>query len=66
MEFKEILLEYLEVHNLTQTEFAFLIGVRQSQVSEWLKGKASPSYHIMKAILQNTNEDAKFWFDLEN
>ena len=42
MEFKEILKEYLQTHGMTQTEFAARAGVKQSQVSEWLKGKARP------------------------
>lgn len=51
---------------MTQTGFAKKIGVKQSQVSEWLKGKAKPSYDIMKQILKETNESAIFWFDLDN
>ncbi len=66
MEFKEILLEYLQLHSLTQTEFAKLIGVKQSQVSEWLKGKAKPGYDLMKSILQNTDDTTEFWFDLKS
>ncbi len=65
MKFQEILLEYLQLHNMTQTQFAFLINVKQSQVSEWLKGKANPSYQIMKCILEKTEESAAFWFDLQ-
>lgn len=66
MEFKEILLEYLQVKGMTQTEFAKKIGVKQSQISEWLKGKAKPSYDLMKQILKESNENAIFWFDLDN
>ena len=50
MEFKEILKEFLENKNLTQVEFAKMIEVKQSQVSEWLKGKAKPGYDILKRI----------------
>ncbi len=64
MEFREILLEYLQIHELTQTQFARLIGVKQSQVSEWLKGKAKPGYDLMKSILERTDATAEFWFDL--
>ncbi len=64
MEFREILKEYLIDNNLTQTQFAAMIGVKQSQVSEWLKGKAKPGYDIMLEILKNTNKSADFWFDL--
>ena len=27
-----------------------MIGVKQSQVSEWLKGKAKPGYDILKSM----------------
>lgn len=48
--FAEILEEYLINNNLSQTEFARRIGVKQSQVSEWLKGKAKPGYDILKRM----------------
>lgn len=50
VEFKEILKEFLEENNLTQVAFAKKIGVKQSQVSEWLKGKAKPGYDLLKNI----------------
>ncbi len=48
VEFKDILKEFLLENNLTQVAFAKAIGVKQSQVSEWLKGKAKPGYDILK------------------
>ena len=48
--FKEILRDFLKENGLTQTEFAKKIGVKQSQVSEWLRGKAKPGYDTLKAI----------------
>lgn len=49
-EFKDILKDFLQEKDLTQVSFAKLIGVKQSQVSEWLKGKAKPGYDILKRI----------------
>ena len=49
-EFTEILREFLTENGITQTEFAKRIGVKQSQVSEWLRGKAKPGYDTLKAI----------------
>ena len=46
--FSEILKEFLMENNLTQVAFAKIIGVKQSQVSEWLKGKAKPSYDVLR------------------
>ncbi len=50
LEFKEILKDFLSEKNLTQVAFAKMIGVKQSQVSEWLKGKAKPGYDILKSM----------------
>ena len=36
---------------MTQTQFADIVGVKQSQVSEWLKGKAKPGYDTLRSIL---------------
>ncbi len=49
-EFKDILKEFLLENSLTQVAFAKEIGVKQSQVSEWLKGKAKPGYDMLKSI----------------
>ncbi len=50
-EFKDILREILKDLNLTQVQFAKRIGIKQSQVSEWLKGKAKPGYDNLHAIV---------------
>ena len=50
MTFIEILKDIMIDRNLTQTELANLINVKQSQVSEWLKGKSKPGYDNLKAI----------------
>ena len=49
-DFKDILKDFLEENNLTQVAFAKTIGVKQCQVSEWLKGKAKPGYDILKRM----------------
>lgn len=50
VEFKDILEEFLLLKGLTQVAFATKIGVKQSQVSEWLRGKAKPGYDILKRM----------------
>ena len=49
--FKDILSAILKENGLTQTQVAGAIGVKQSQVSEWLKGKAKPGYDTLRSIL---------------
>ena len=53
MEFIDILRDVMIDLNLNQTEFADKIGVKQSQVSEWLSGKSKPGYDSLKAICEN-------------
>ena len=42
--FTVILNDFLKENNLSRSDFARRIGIRPSQVSEWLKGKAKPGY----------------------
>jgi len=50
MDFIEILKDIMVDCNLNQSQLASKIGVKQSQVSEWLKGKSKPGYDSLRAI----------------
>lgn len=63
-EFKDILKEFLKENLLTQTKFALAVGIKQSQVSEWLKGKAKPGYDILKAMSLAFNVPADYWLGI--
>ncbi|MBD5585573.1 MAG: helix-turn-helix transcriptional regulator [Clostridia bacterium] len=63
-EFKDILREFLKENNLTQVEFARRVGIKQSQVSEWLKGKAKPGYDNLQAIVLVYRISADYWLGL--
>lgn len=64
-EFSDILRHFLKVNNLTQTAFAQKIGVKQSQVSEWLKGKAKPGYDSLKQMVVAFDISAEYLLGLE-
>ena len=64
MEFSEILRAFLQENGLTQTRFASVIGVKQSQVSEWLKGKAKPGYDILKQMAKSFGVSADYFLGL--
>ena len=64
MEFKEILREFLDENNLTQVAFAKIIGVKQSQVSKWLNGKAKPGYDILKGMAKAFNITADYFLGI--
>lgn len=57
---------FLKENDLTQTRFASIVGIKQSQVSEWLKGKAKPSYDIIKQMSKAFGVSADFWLGLTN
>ena len=51
MEFTKILKELMKINNnLTQTELANKMGLKPSQVCEWLNGKSKPGYDSLKAL----------------
>lgn len=66
LQFKDILKSFLKEYSLSQTAFASTIGVKQSQVSEWLKGKAKPGYDNIKAMVLAFQIPAEYFLGLEN
>ena len=64
-EFSNILKDFLTEKNLTQVAFAKIIGVKQSQVSEWLKGKAKPGYDTLKSMAIAFNVSADYFLGLQ-
>ena len=64
--FADILEEFLVLKGLSQTAFAQIVGIKQSQVSEWLKGKAKPGYDMLKRISLAFNVSADFWLGLSD
>ena len=63
--FSEILRDFLVENNLTQVSFAKMIGVKQSQVSEWLKGKAKPGYDTLKSMVLAFNVSADYFLGIK-
>ncbi|MCQ2387203.1 MAG: helix-turn-helix domain-containing protein [Clostridia bacterium] len=66
IEFKEILRSLLKELDLTQTAFALAIGVKQSQVSEWLSGKAKPGYDNLQAMAKELDVNTNYLLGLED
>lgn len=50
--FVEILKDVMSEKELNQTQLANLIGLKQSQVSEWLSGKSKPGYDSLKILCE--------------
>ncbi len=66
MEFIEILKEIMIENDLNQSQLANKIGVKQSQVSEWLKGKSKPGYDNLKAICSELGVSGDYLLGLED
>ncbi len=49
-DFVNILTDIMADKDLNQSSLAKLIGIKQSQVSEWLSGKSKPGYDNIKAL----------------
>ena len=64
--FSEILKDFLAENNLTQVTFAKTVGVKQSQVSEWLKGKAKPGYDTLKTMALAFNISADYFLGIKD
>ena len=64
--FSEILKDFLAENDLTQVAFAEMIGVKQSQVSEWMSGKAKPGYDTLKAMSLAFNISADYFLGLKD
>lgn len=52
-------------NNLTQVAFTKIIDVKQSQVSEWLKGKAKPGYDTLKKMSLAFNVSADYFLGIK-
>ena len=64
-DFKDILEDFMIERRLTQTAFAKAIGVKQSQVSEWLKGKAKPGYDMLKRMALSFDISADYFLGIK-
>ena len=64
--FEDILRDFLIENSLTQVAFASAIGVKQSQVSEWLKGKSKPGYDILKRMSLAYNVSSDFFLGIKD
>lgn len=53
MEYQEIIKDILNKNKLSQEDFAKVIGVNQTTVSQWLLGKKQPSFRSILAIYEN-------------
>ena len=53
MEFQDVIKDIMLKNNLSQDRLAKILGVNQTTIGQWLRGKKKPSYDSILAIYQN-------------
>ena len=61
-EFSKILKDLMKNHNLNQLQLAGMLGIRQSQISNWLNGKSLPGYYSIKLLCEKLKISANDLF----
>jgi len=61
--FKSVITNLMKERGLNQQLFADLVGVRQSQVSNWMSGKCLPSYSIIQILKNKLGLDTNTLFE---
>ena len=49
-QFDKVLREIMKQRDFNQLQLAELLGIRQSQISNWLNGKSLPGYYSLKLL----------------
>ena len=58
IEFDKILKNLMKSRSLNQLQLAELLGVRQSQISNWINGKSLPGYYSLKLLCEKLKVSA--------
>jgi len=53
--FVRVLREIMRKRNFTQLKLAQTLGIRQSQISNWLNGKTTPTYTSLQILKDKLN-----------
>lgn len=64
--FGKYLKDYLEFHNISQSEFALRMGITQKHINELLNGKANITLEMAANIERLTGIDSSFIVNVEN
>ena len=65
MPYKEIIKQIMVDNNLSQQNFADILGVNQTTVSQWLVGKKKPGYDSIKMIYEKFGIEPNLLFGIE-
>ena len=63
IEFHTILKELMKKHGTNQQQLADILGIRQSQISNWLNARSLPGYFSLKLLCEKLKINANTLFD---
>ena len=63
-ELKDIIAKIMQERNYNQTTLSIELGVRQSQVSNWVNGKSTPGFDNIRTMAKVLNLSADFLLGL--
>ena len=63
--FSNIVKEIMEQRKLNQLQLSDILGIRQSQISNWLNGKSLPGYYSIKTLCEKLGVTANYLLDIE-
>ena len=65
MDIKSVLEKVMYDNRINKSQLASRLGIKPSQVSEWISGKAKPGFENLKAICKEFNLDANVLLGLK-
>lgn len=65
MPYVEIIKEIMTENKLSQQEFANILGVNQTTVSQWLLGNKKPGYDSIRLLYEKFGIEPNDLFDME-
>ena len=65
IKFGSILKEIMREKSVNQLQLAHMLGVRQSQVSNWLNGKSLPGYFSIRMLCTKLDVSADYLLELQ-
>jgi len=63
MNFAVVLKNIMTTRKLNQLELAEILGIRQSQISNWLNSKSLPGYYSIKMMCEKLGIEPNYLFN---
>ena len=65
MVYIEVIKQIMEDKQLSQQDFANILGVNQTTISQWLLGRKKPGYDSMKLLYEKFDIQPNWLFGIE-